>query len=311
MAELKGDAPWEKSGGQSATFNEATKGISVYAAGPSPDLVAKYEWKEKTTGPQKGKFAYFKNGVQVSSPHPKEAHEAAAKTINQGKGPFAGLQVSKAPADYKQTQIEKGKQGVDYIGKVGTMSPGSWPIGDDVERRLGASTPTILQSAGSKWAKGLTAGELDAIRSYTGSGYSSLNEALHKGELSAYLKSKAGRIDAALAKAPKPPPPELVWRGSRLTSAYLETLSVGDVVGLKGFQSSTINPGTAKGWAGGGTVLEIKPSKGAYLRPISSHKSEYEYLLPHGAKYTLRGLKKVSTGGKGNFMTVVQLEMHQ
>ena len=72
---------------------------------------------------------------------------------------------------------------------------------------------------------------------------------------------------------------------------------------MAGFQSTTINPT----WAGSeSTVLEIKPKKGAYVRPISQHKSEYEFLLPHHANFAVHGIAEVIINGHKR--KVIQLE---
>ncbi len=319
MAKLAGPSWSQPAGGQYSVFDEKTKSITVQ---PPLGVNAKqevYEWKEKQVDPGKGKYAYFLGDVQVSSAKLKEDHEGSAKTIHQGKGPFfdakaEAIKQSATQAEQKakaqQTYAQTGKLGVDVIGKS-TLAPGKWPIDDDITRTIGKNYPAKMEAIGQKWANTLTADERGAIGSYTGAGYDALNSALRAGTAGTVHTKKAQNIATALDKAPKPPPPELVWRGSNVTAAFLQTLAAGDVVALKGFQSTSLNPTTAKSWSGGSTVLEIKPAKGGYVRPISSHKAEYEYLLPHGAKYTLRGVKKIFINDYNKTpITVLQLEMH-
>jgi hypothetical protein len=116
----------------------------------------------------------------------------------------------------------------------------------------------------------------------------------------------AKNIENAILKAPSPPPPELVWRGvtGDGAQAYFSKLHAGDVVQLAGFQSTTIRPEFIHSYS---NVFEIKPKAGAYVRPISDHKSEYEFLLQHNAKYVVHGAAKVMVGGHQK--TVMQLEM--
>lgn len=121
------------------------------------------------------------------------------------------------------------------------------------------------------------------------------------------MSPKTKVIQDAIAKSPKPPPPELVWRGlSSGGDELVKGLTAGDVVQLNGFQSTSIKPEFAKGW-GGHHIFEIKPAKGAYVHTISGYKHEYEYLLPHGAKYKVHGATKVKLGT--HVVNVIQLEM--
>ena len=140
-----------------------------------------------------------------------------------------------------------------------------------------------------------------------------MNSALRSDKpIEGHVKGQIANVEKALAKAPSPPPPELVWRGASNKGAqeFVAGLSAGDVITMKGFQSTSINPTFAHGWGGGQVLFEIKPAKGAYVRPISHHSGEYEYLLPHGAKYTVRGMAKIKLGGSASPVNVVQLEMH-
>lgn len=289
-------------GGWTAHSTEKLKADIEASHGPAPTISehpAGYEWKEKTTGPQAGKYAYFQHGVQVSSAFKKEESSQAVGTIHQGQGP--GKLVPPTGWDVTST-VEKGK---------GTV--GDWPIGNDVERKIGDNYWEVLEKVGSKWADGLSEQEKNTIKSYTGSSYTEINNALRgKGAMTTYYKKQIDTIEEAINKASTPPPPELVWRGASSEDAqkFVAQLASGDVIKLAGFQSTSIKPEFANNWSNNKTVFEIKPAKGAYISPISMHKSEYEYLLPHGAKYTVRGIAKVKLGYHGE-NTVIQLEMHK
>lgn len=265
------------------------------------DLKAKgYEWKEKTTGPAKGKYAFFKNGIQVSAnaPNDPEGMAKAVSTINFGKGPDY---VAPPPPP------TPGKIGGLIAEKVDKHdAPADWPIGDDVTRKEGSKYIKTIQDAGHQWSSKLTYDERDAVKYYTGSGSSSINSALRSGKS---LSPKAKLIDSALSKASPPPPPELVWRGVPSVSqhALIGSLESGDVIRLAGFQSTSVNPQTATSWSSGQTLFEIKPTKGAYVGSISSHTSEREYILPHGAHYKVRGATMVQIGAVKR--QVIQLEM--
>ena len=184
-----------------------------------------------------------------------------------------------------------------------------WPIADDVQRTIGSKYPEAVSRHGAKWKRTLAARESEAIRSYTGSGYQTMNEYLRNGgsingDEWAAQSSKA--VQTALMNAPQPPPPELVWRG---VSRWPEEFTAGSVQRFKGFQSTTIDPKFAEGWSS--TLLEIKPKRGAYIQPLSMHKAEMEYLLPHNAEFKVIGRRRVKFKDRyGNVYErdVVQLE---
>lgn len=203
-----------------------------------------------------------------------------------------------------------------------TIPAGSWPIRDTVERKMGARYPTTVEAHSFKpWRSQLTNAEQRAIVEYTGSEYQTINGYLRNKlepqfyghETISQASEKAQLIQSALNKANRPPPPELVWRGSRGGKEWASKLAKDDVIRLDGFQSTSINPGFAANWGESGAVFEIKPARGAYIQPMSNHPSEYEYLLPHGAQYRVVGTSRVRMqdrrGGYTFDRTVIQLEM--
>ena len=254
------------------------------AASPHPEG---YTWEKKTTG-DTSKYAYFKEGEQVSAPFAKEDYKSAIPTMHHGLGPQ--------------------KPEVSTLLPTGEHTPG-WPISNDTTRMMGTKYPKQMEKQGHEWASKLTYGEKDAISHYTGSGYQGINAVLRgTSEATEPMKDSINRMNSALAKSPTPPPPELVWRGlSGNSKEFIKSLSSGDVVKMKGFQSTSISPNFAHNW-GSGAVFEIKPSKGAYVQTISFHKSEYEYLLPHGAEYKVHGVSYVKLGGSSQKVKVIQLE---
>jgi len=270
-----------------------------------------YTWQEKTAanspGAKKenlGKFAYFDStGKQVSAPFAKGEYEKAQATMHNGKGPDYK---PPAAASYTGDQYHVTH---DVGGAIG-LGTGKWPISDSVERKMGTATHVELTKSGQAWATTLSKQEKSAVQGYTGSSYHGINSELYKGG-SIAPGSSAAKIQSALDKAPSPPPPDLVWRGVSNQGAkqLVGKLAVGDKLRMDGFQSTSIKPEFANSWGGGHVVFEIKPSKGAYVQPISHHHSEYEYLLPHGASYRVHGLATVKL--HGTTKSVVQLEMLQ
>lgn len=244
-----------------------------------------YQWKEKTSGPNAGKYAWFKDGIQQSAPFPSTEKDAAAKTMHHGAGPQKPIDLTPGP------------------------TPEGWPISNETTRAMGTKYVEVMDSQGHAWSGKLTSAEKTTIKAYTGSAYSEMNSALRKNPN--YTSDRINGVKSALAKGQTPPPPELVWRG---VSSLPPGLHEGSEIRMDGFQSTSINPAFAQSWKSG-HVLEIKPAKGgAYVKTISSHTHEMEYLLPHGAKYKVLGSTKikVSTPGysKQQVMTVWQLEMH-
>lgn len=283
-------------------------GITQDAAGNLTNAKGeKFTWQEKTKANSPnalpsnlGKFAYFNaSGLQVSSAVAQGEHMKAAATMNGNSGPN-GYVVPAAPAE-KLGEVFKESAMVH-----------SWPIADDVPRVAGANYTKQMQNLGHTWEGKLTAGEKTAVQHYTGSYYGSINSALRGNQaMSATIADHVKSIDSAIDKASKPPPPELVWRGigSSGSSEFVKGLSAGDVIQMKGFQSTSINPDTAQDWGGGKTLFEIKPSKGAYVATVSGHPAEKEYLLPHNARYRVRGVTTIPMGANKYKRQVVQLEM--
>lgn len=266
-----------------------------------------YTWKAKESGPNAGKFAFFKDGIQVSA-FTESEHDwkKAAETAHFGKG-IGWKELPPPPVPGKIG----GQSGLiaDPLGSYGddldSIEP--WPIDDDVVRKQGTKYVAEIRDIGDKWATKLTPDERNAIHSYTGAS-SATNRALWDSGILSTEKSK--KIDSGLAKSPDPPPPELVWRGipSVNPSALQASLTTGDIIKLKGFQSTSVRPETAAGWSAGKTLFEIKPKKGAYVQVVSSHP-EKEFLLPHGKKYLFRGTRMVPIGTKNEKRLVFQFEM--
>ena len=262
-------------------------------------------WKEKTHGPAKGKYAFFdKNGVQISHNAPKENWATAAETINFGKGPKY-VAPKPPPPPPKPGVIGTSSFMAEYHGTV--ADPIIWPIDETVTRQMGTTYFHEIEKGGKAWRKSVTQQEADAVQHYTGAG-SHINSNLRHGQP---LNAAGQLIQSALFKGPKPPPPELVWRGvpGVASPELIKSLNAGDVIRIKGFQSTSVNPEKGNSWSSGQTLFEIKPAQGAYAGAVSGHTSEREYLLPHGMKYTVRGAKMVPIGTSKKLRQVIQLEM--
>ena len=163
-----------------------------------------------------------------------------------------------------------------------------------------------------------------AIYSYTGGGYSAMNRALRMISGPEWTP-RTKRLQKWLVNAPPPPDDLVVWRGthtigtsvtSKSWKAHkgqfvdINNIDEGDVLQLNGFQSTAIQP--EKAWRHGGrTMLEIHPTCGAYVDIISANSGEKEFIIPHGQKFKVSGIKylKFYLASRGEEITlkVVQL----
>lgn len=131
----------------------------------------------------------------------------------------------------------------------------------------------------------LTPEQNSAIRSYTGSLYIDVNEALRREKLewlSPRERESVPRIIEALKNAPPIKEDMVVYRGSE---DFDPKLKIGDKMIDKGFMSTT----TKKGKEFSGTKYEIlvpAGSKGgAFIKEISMHEHEREFLFAPGAGF--------------------------
>jgi hypothetical protein len=162
----------------------------------------------------------------------------------------------------------------------------------------------------NKWATSVSASVESDIDDYTGSGNGPMNRYLRGlDDGSEHIVKQAENINKAISNAPPPPPPELVWRGgdAKGDKDFVKKLGVGGIVRLSGIQSTSVSPSFAKGWGSADYILEIQPKSGAYVQKISSHKSEYEFLIPHDQSYKVMGITEVKLNGVKT--KVLQLKM--
>lgn len=204
----------------------------------------------------------------------------------------------------------------------------AWPIGDDVVRTQSTTYAQTVERKYTHWVNSLTEEQRAAIHRYTGIEYQEINHGLrypHLPQPASYARYTETRtqiakaLDTAKAIA-KPPPPELVWRGMSNQGAkqFAAKLDTGDIIKLDGFQSTSIDPHFASKWSmDEGIIYEIKPVSGAYVKALSGSPREYEYLLPHGQQYKVRGRVTIKMQIKDPYnlkpivreRTVIQLEM--
>lgn len=153
----------------------------------------------------------------------------------------------------------------------------------------------------------LTSSQHKALNSYTGSGYTDINDGLreNKGDLagisSTYVKSKINRLDEVMA-AYQSDAPIRVYRSVN-DYVFPSTDVTGNVFTDHGFVSTSISPNHS--WSGG-TKISITVPKGSHMSyPLgigaSDHPGEHEVLLPRGTRFqVISDTKLDGTGDYGS-----------
>jgi len=180
-------------------------------------------------------------------------------------------------------------------GEVGGSAEG-WAANDSPRELTGKTIRSMQQYVA--WKKSLTPNERYEIQRYVSGGYTHVNEMLRSDKPDEMLfardyQQRAADITSALAKAPAPPDDLIVYRG--IVPDVVKDVKLGDTVALPGFQSGSIDPWLAQRFNHEATtLLEIKPTQGAYIEPLSKHKGEFEFLMPHNAQYNVVGNREVT-----------------
>jgi len=148
----------------------------------------------------------------------------------------------------------------------------------------------------------LTSEERQAVKGYTGSGYTAINEALRNSQQvkGLDLAKRIRLIDKAIAKATVE---QDVIIGRKTNNPTWKTnAKAGQVVQDNGFLSSSVTEGT---WSGDIylNILVRKGSNALLVQGISNHPDEDEVMLPRGSQFHV--LKREEKGGA----TVLYVEM--
>jgi hypothetical protein len=155
-----------------------------------------------------------------------------------------------------------------------------------------------------------------AVKSYTGSGYSSINGALRasKGES---VGEKAKAIDALIAKSSFQTE-TIMWRGVGHGGTVFNGAPPPVELVDHGFTSVSFKPSTAKNFSDGKTLFRVKVPAGfpglnvAIGSPgsgVAGLHGEAEVMLPRGTTYKVVARNKAAASGYGSFkMDVVDLE---
>lgn len=199
------------------------------------------------------------NWAKMEGGAPKISHQSSAAEPPKGVGSYKTL--GKTPADHTSAATKMHEEQKKFTSDVA----------QDKFTDLDASK--------------LPAGELQAVRSYTGNGYVQINDNLRAGDPPS---PKAKKIDQAIAKS-RTTQDIIVQRGAYLKGDVVSQLKVGDTFQDKGFLSTS----TAHGF-GGSVRMRILVPKGnpaLSVSRISHHKGEKEVILPRNQKLKIVNMR--------------------
>lgn len=150
----------------------------------------------------------------------------------------------------------------------------------------------------------LSSEELSAIKSYTGSEYSSINGCLRKENCAEILTERAKNLKSALSKLSEKEKPLVLYRGvAGLPDEILKKLNENEKVVLdKGFMSTSGNLKVASGFAGysknfegeenpRGIILMFKAKSCVGISALSYFETEDEFLCPPGLTFKAKKIE--------------------
>lgn len=125
------------------------------------------------------------------------------------------------------------------------------------------------------WYKSLTSTQQKAVKSYTGSGYRTINSSLRGGKAGS---PTANALSDALEEIQHS---FTVFRGTHIS---MDEFVKGEQWSDQGFMSTAITPGSA--WSGVKFEIRLSPGvRGAYVDPVSSHRGEMEFIIDKGTQF--------------------------
>mgnify|MGYP003147090854 CR=1 FL=1 len=215
-----------------------------------------------------------------------------------------GLQINPLEKLKWKKFVDKGEVGLDakaltaFRLEIRALSEEyAWPVLDDEVRYMGSkSYQDEIRDRYRKYSNTLSEDTRFDINEYSGFEYHEINKELREFP-DQKLTGRTARIQEALEDAPKPPPPELVWRG--VDGLEFSDFKNGEVIDLDGFQSTSIDPFFASKWNAakpGQKLFEIRPTRGMFIGDVAKDLEEMEFLIPHNAKYRVVGRRKVKIG---------------
>lgn len=256
-----------------------------------------------------------KFGKYIETGQNKHLPDDTVTTSELGNVPIVGYKLQKVGSDAPSAIPSSGK-----LAKPGTpqvkisKAPPPTPsqqaaFKDRIEKQI-ASQKAMETAEGQTSThkkitpdRNLTSTEQNAIVSYTGSSYVSMNGTLRQ----SHGLATNSKIDAAQKGLMKNSLQEdvVLSRQISIKQSAVGKLQPGDEIYDPGFQSTS----TAAKWAGN-TQLRVyapKGTKGMSVQNISRHGSEMEVLLPAGATYRIMNITR--TEAKYYTKTVIDVEI--
>jgi hypothetical protein len=200
---------------------------------------------------------------------------------------------------------------------------GGFPA-DDAPRKFDEGSAVAFEKSQRPFLDTVTQPERDAVRAYTSSLYDDVNGPLRAGTpLSGRAAEVAGHLDAVFARAPKLAEPVTCYRGIALGPAdaalfqrkMAAAAASGAPVTMPGFSSTSLDPGQAGRFGGkddgAETFFEVRARHGLAVQPLTSYRTEHEFLLPRSAQFRVHGLKDVevvNAYGESRRVKVIQVE---
>ncbi len=194
---------------------------------------------------------------------------------------------------------------------------------DDVSRHLDGPGRTAAEKEIAHTAAHLDKAGKAVVRKFTGKLYVEINKEVRSGKPGKHKKT----IDAlrqTLDAAPILETPVTVYRGAslkpadraKIMAAAEKALAEGGEMAMKGFTSTSLSPFKAENFArqyhaNEPLMLEMSCQKGIYCEGLTHEKGELEFLANDGARYRVKGIKKIRYGHPdypGKNIQTIQLE---
>lgn len=193
---------------------------------------------------------------------------------------------------------------IDPVSESMGPNPVGFPKDDEVRTstmdptgKTGESIDKLDRYNETIYDRGEITKELDHYTGEAG-GFQSVNQLLHRnknadkapnGDPQSWSLDRRTAVLVNEAIKDGPDIDMIVWRGARLSDQSLEKMSqVGQVVRFAGITSTSTDPGRALRFETGAPMLEIRAKLGMW-----GNQAEAELMLPHGARYIVRGVKEV------------------
>ncbi len=266
----------------------------IKAAKASGDKKALSRYRKLRAQANKQIEAYQQEKVKLGGKAEHKTYQkvkAAQKKI--AKMPAGPEKTAAISENAKSVPTVKGEAAKTTFNALGVVTS-SCCIDPEMKTTKGMQSAVRRQFA--DFHEQLGAGETNALLSYSGVGYTSINQGLRDSK-GTKVTARIAKMDDAFAKAPALEQDIVVARGTSSGGGRWAKLKTGDVFQDHGFVSTSVNSGKA---FSGSTQIKIrvpKGSKGIFMNELlSEHSNEREYLLPRSSKFRITGVEVNNAG---------------